>query len=74
MSKMVRHIGTLKAMAKKGLVELHEHTGQKVNWYYGEVTAWYIQDGKRSFEFDGKKYESKYVDGCFYPFVFEGVA
>ena len=74
MSRMVREIGTLKAMEKQGLIELHEHTGKKVTWYYGDVTAWYVQDGQRSFEFRGKKYESKYVDGCFYPFIFEEAA
>jgi len=68
---IVRSMAVLKEMEKAGHVTLHGHTGTEVRWYGGPVRAWYVDDGKRSFEFCGRKYETRYVDGCFFPYVFE---
>lgn len=73
---IVSNLRTLKAMARKGHIKLHEETGQKVRHWTGRtVTACYV-DGKETgdrwyepFEYKGTKYRLQYFDGCFCPFV-----
>jgi hypothetical protein len=67
----VKNMRTLKAMAKRGLIELHSDTGTKLkNWFGGGYhTCFYVSDGQCRFEFNGQKYGVKYFDGCFNPFV-----
>lgn len=73
MSKIVDNISTLRNMAKAGLITLHAQTGTKITTLYSKQkhTCCYIDDGKPSFEYRGKKYGVKYFDGCFNPFVVE---
>lgn len=61
----------LKAMQRKGHITLHSHTGKTVYWNGQKLIAWYVDDGKYQFTHEGQKYETKYVDGCFFPYVFE---
>lgn len=69
---IVKNIRTLKGMEKEGLITLHPQTGTKVQWYGQWGTAWYVDDYKNpTFEYKGKKYEGKYVSGCFYPYIME---
>ena len=71
---VVPNISTLRAMAKAGLIKLHNDTGQKVgHWTGSTITAFYV-DGvckgvQEPFEFKGRKYKLKYFSGCFNPFV-----
>lgn len=71
--KKVRNMNTLKAMAKRGLIKLDTMTGSKITRLYSDrkFTCYYIWDGPRSFEYKGEKYVTKYVDGCFKPYVFK---
>lgn len=72
MKQTIRDLSTLKKLEKAGYITLHHHTGKTVNGLFGPVKAWYIQDNTASsFEHDNRKFEIEYVDGCFYPFVFE---
>lgn len=73
MSNIVKGISTLKRMAKAGHITLHPQTGTKVKTLYSNqsILCCYIDDGKTTFEFEGKKYGVKYFDGCFNPFVVE---
>ena len=69
--KIVKNMRTLKALAKSGFIELHSHTGTMVTWWGREVKAWYIENYKTpSFIYRNKEYTCKYVDGCFFPYVF----
>ena len=70
--KPVRHMGILKAMQKAGLITFCKDTGKKLAPTFSnkKVIAYYIKDGPSSFVFNGEMYRTKYVDGCFYPFVF----
>jgi len=71
MKTLVTNKNLLKQLEKQGFIKLHEHTGTKVGALFGgKTTAWYVDDGKPSFEFDGVKYTTEYQDGCFYPYVF----
>ena len=67
----VKNFNTLKAMAKRGLIELHSDTGTKLkNWFGGGFhVCHYVNDGKYRFEYKGQNYAVKYFDGCFCPFV-----
>jgi len=71
---VVDSIPTLKAMAKKGLITLHEQTGKKITGLYGDesFTCYYVEDGKHTFQFGAWNhiYIRKYVDGCFCPYIF----
>lgn len=72
--KIVNNLRRLKELEKEGLIKLHPQTGCKVKSLDGQlVTTWYIDDYVKSseFVFKGRKYSVKYVDGCFFPFVFE---
>jgi len=66
----------LKAMERRGLVILDCSTGKIVNHWSGlPIKAKYVHDygsnaeGGRPFIYNGIKYELKYFDGCFNPFV-----
>lgn len=61
MKKVVRNIRTLNAMERMGLIKTHSDT----------LKFKYVNDGKNWFRYKGKEYSTEYVDGCFYPFVFE---
>lgn len=69
--EIVKNMNTLKAMAKKGLIELHAQTGSKIQGLYSRnsFTCYYVWDGKYKFEFKGQNYGIKYFDGCFCPYV-----
>lgn len=71
----VSHIPTLKAMAKAGVIKLHEQTGTKITGLYSpkKFTCCYIDDyiGRSTFEFGGNIYRVEYVSGCFCPYVFK---
>jgi hypothetical protein len=69
---MVRNMNLLKSMKKAGLVTFHKQTGTKVG-IFGDnkkITAYYVYDGQSAFIFKAKFYRTKYVDGCFFPFIF----
>ena len=75
--KIVNHLKMLKHMASQGFIKLDPETGQKVRHWTGHtVMAYYVNDGDREFEFNGKPYGApngrygvRYFDGCFKPFV-----
>jgi len=68
--EVVKDKRLLNKMAKEGLIKLHEHTGKMVEWYYGNVKAWYVDDVYSPiFEFQGEKYGREYFIGCFFPYV-----
>ena len=69
--EQVKNMNTLKAMAKRGFVQLDGDTGSIVSWYGLCFRTYYVWDGKSSFEYKGKRYITKYVDGCFKPYVFK---
>ena len=71
MEKIVRNMNTLKAMEKAGHIKLHNQTGSKITGLYSPTrfTCYYINDGQWSFMYKGKKYQTKYFDGCFCPYV-----
>lgn len=57
----VKDLRTLQNMASKGFISLHPDTKQ-----FG-----YIEDYKsREFTYRGINYVCRFVDGCFFPFVF----
>jgi hypothetical protein len=56
---IIKDMRVLKALQKRGFVEIHEETNM-----FG-----YVRDGKHSFVYKNKTYFTKYFDGCFYPFV-----
>ena len=72
---VVSHIPTLKSMEKAGFIVLHNQTGSKITDLYGgkPFTCCYINDGKDSFEFRNRIFVTKFIDGCFCPYVFEVV-
>ena len=59
--KIVRHKGTLKAMAKQGYFSFPVDNSNNP----------YVDEGnnKRDFSYKGNNYKITYMDGCFYPFV-----
>lgn len=68
--KIVHDLRVIKAMAKKGLVELSQDTGEKVRHWTGRtVKAVYISSGPYEFEYKSKRYGVRFFDGCFNPFV-----
>ena len=74
--KPVTDMRTLKGMEKKGLILLHRDTGKEVGGMFGGThKAKYIDDiaqgVKQPFEYHKKLYRTKYIDGCFCPYVFE---
>lgn len=74
MKKVVKSIGMLRTMSSLGIIKLHPHTGNVVQWWGRDVRAWYVDDcGKLGshFTYRHRQFCVEYVDGCFYPFVFE---
>lgn len=70
--ELVKNLNTLKALERKGFITLHSHTGQKVWWNGVCFKTYYIDDyTSRTFDYNKKKFECKYLDGCFFPYVFE---
>lgn len=71
--KVVKNLNTLKAMEKCGYIGLHSDTGTKIQGLYSnkKFTCYYIEDGLLDFTYQNKKYITKYVSGCFCPYVFQ---
>lgn len=69
---------TLRAMTKRGLIVwypcLERHwTGLTVKRCHVQPGA-KLEDWYQEFEYRGRQYRLRYVDGCFHPFVFEAGA
>ena len=73
MYEIVRNMNVLKAMERQGLIKLHEQTGTRIESLYGNkvFTCYYIDEGLFNFEYKGETYTTKYIDGCFMPYVFK---
>lgn len=71
--KIVRNMNMLKSMQKKGFIELHHQTGRKITGLYSnkEFTCYYVDAGMLFFKYNGKKYTTKYFDGCLFPYIVE---
>jgi hypothetical protein len=71
--KIVKNLNTLKDMERKGFIGLHPDTGMKVKALYSnkKFTCYYVEDGLLDFTYKNKRYLTKYVSGCFCPYVFE---
>ena len=71
--KIATNIPLLREMEKAGFVKLHHQTGKRVGLLYSTKTtiASYVYEAQLRFVFRGKRYEEKYFDGCFMPFVVE---
>lgn len=67
----IHTMSTLVKLSDNGLITLHEDTGKKLVSHGGKkFTCTYIFDGGNTFEFAGRIYMTKFVSGCFYPYVF----
>lgn len=64
MDIMIRDGRVLKAMARLGKIEHPIDKGQKYVDCSAEVEMY-------GFYYKGKEYKIKYLDGCFYPFVYK---
>ncbi len=63
----IRHLSTLKKLAKLGVVRLHEDTGMIV-WYHGNRFAAFYIDEAATFEVEGAGvFCEKYFPGFFAP-------
>jgi hypothetical protein len=72
--RLVKDIKLLTKMEKDGFIVLHPQTGEKVTWYGNTLTAWYIDEAKkRCFTYKNRKFEEVYVDGSFFPYLYEEV-
>ena len=71
MKQVVKNMNTLKAMERKGFIKLHNQTGSKITGLYGgrSFTCYYIDEGRYSFEYKGRKYGVEFFSGCFCPYV-----
>lgn len=67
---LVRDGRTLLAMAKQGKIFYPVHKGQKYVEYETNGVNGRISLPWR-FDYHGKSYTIRYLDGCFYPFVFK---
>jgi hypothetical protein len=75
----VQDMRVLNAMAKRGLITLHNQTGTKITTLYGseKFTCYYVDDigpnAESSYDFiyKNKRYKIEYVSGCFCPYVRE---
>ena len=68
--EIIKDLRLLKRMQKNGHITLHPQTGKTVTWYGQKSKAWYVDDATSYvFDFEGQRYELKYFDGCFYPFI-----
>jgi hypothetical protein len=59
--RKITNLNILKAMAKAGLIQLHAET-QKFK---------YVYDGNVYFNYKNNTYTTKFIDGCFYPFIYQ---
>ena len=59
--KQITNLNTLKAMAKAGLIQLHKDT----------AIFKFVYDGNVFFSYKNNTYTTKFVDGCFYPFIYQ---
>jgi hypothetical protein len=71
--EIVKNINTLKDMERHGFIKFHPQTGTKITGLYSndKFTCYYVDEGKSTFEYKNSTYITKYVDGCFYPFIFK---
>ena len=71
--EIVKDINTLKAMQRLGFIKFHSQTGTKISPLYSifKFTCYYVDEGKSSFTYKGSMYITKYIDGCFCPYVFK---
>jgi|CXWL01.1.fsa_nt_gi hypothetical protein len=72
--KVIQDMTVLKAMQRRGLIRFHEDTGKLVGQLFSnrKAKAYYIDGGPRTvFDYDDSRYQIKYFDGCFCPFVVE---
>lgn len=71
---MITNTRTLRAMAKRGLIEWAPRLER--HWTGYTVKRLHVQPGPKlqnwydTFRYRGKEYRLRYVDGCFHPFVF----
>ena len=72
---MVTNRRTLKAMARQGFIKLPKETVAR-HWSGLEVPVCYVEEGPKlavwydTFCYRGTFYRLRYVEGCFFPFVF----
>jgi hypothetical protein len=59
--KLITNFNTLKTMAKMNLIQLHEET----------KIFKYVYDGNSFFKYKNNTYMTKYIDGCFFPFIYQ---
>ena len=59
--KLITNFNTLKTMAKMNLIQLHEET----------KIFKYVYDGNSFFIYKNNTYMTKYIDGCFFPFIYQ---
>ena len=75
MYEIVKNMNILKAMERQGFITLHEQTGTRITGLYSKrkFTCYYIDEGNHTFEYKGDIYHTKYIDGCFCPYVFKEI-
>lgn len=68
--EIVSEVPLLKSLSKQGYLKLHPQTGKKITGLYSneKFTCYYIDEAK-TFTFNGYKYQEKYFDGCFCPYL-----
>ena len=59
--KLITNFNTLKTMAKMNLIQLHVET----------KIFKYVYDGNSFFKYKNNTYMTKYIDGCFFPFIYQ---
>ena len=70
--KVVTNLNTLKAMQNYGVVFCND-TGSQICGLYSnkKFKCYYVDSAPHKFEYKGKMYGERYVDGCFNPYVVE---
>ena len=66
--------GTLRKMAKAGKIRWPVDVNVTSPYSKKRTTPMYVDEVPgvgSSFRFEGKNYRLRYVDGCFYPYVYE---
>ena len=59
--KLITNFNTLKTMAKMNLIQLHVET----------KIFKYVYDRNSFFKYKNNTYMTKYIDGCFFPFIYQ---
>ena len=73
---MVRDRRILNAMARRGFI-VYDGRAKDRHWTGATVKRLWVGEGPalkdwyEVFTYHGRDYRLRYVDGCFYPFVFE---